>query len=93
MTSERPDFRLNSLFQVGRIMSGLRSQVIVSSESVAHSRAFFSQGLNADCLDRLNSACYHRAVTQPHFSACTNSRTFMLALPSAVFYRDIAIVT
>lgn len=55
MTSERPDFRLNSLFQVGRIMSGLRSQVIVSSESVAHSRAFFSQGLNADCLDRLNS--------------------------------------
>lgn len=55
MTSEQPDISLNSSSQVGRIMSGFDSQVIVSNESVAHSRAFFSQGLNADCLDRLNS--------------------------------------
>lgn len=55
MTSERPDTSLNPLISGGMNYEWLRSQVIVSNESVAHSRAFFSQGLNADCLDRLNS--------------------------------------
>lgn len=43
------------LISGGKNYEWLRSQVIVSNESVAHSPAFFSQGLNADCLDRLNS--------------------------------------
>lgn len=43
------------LISGGKNYEWLHSQVIVSNESVAHSRAFFLQGLNADCLDRLNS--------------------------------------
>lgn len=43
------------LISGGKNYEWLRSQVIVSNESVAHSCAFFSQGLNANFLDRLNS--------------------------------------
>lgn len=65
MTSERPDFRLNSVFQVGRITSGFTrrwSCPVNQSHTVLHSSP---QGLNADCLDRwtcvLSLNC-HRAT-------------------------------
>lgn len=57
----------------GKNYEPLHSQVIVSNESVAHRRAFFSQGLNADCLDRLNlrviTKLSHRFVFQPEHTA------------------------
>lgn len=62
----------------------------MSNESVAHSQAFFSQGLNADCPDRLNSCVItklsHGLIFQPALK-------FMLALHSPVFYEDIVVLT
>jgi len=69
-TQRRHDIRaawhqFELLISGGKNYEWLHSQVIVSSESVAHRRSFFSQGLNAGCLDRLNS-CFYLTVTRPY---------------------------
>lgn len=92
MTSEQSDTSLNSLFQVGRIMSGFARRWSCPMNR-SHSHAFFSQGLNADCLDRLNSCVITKLSHGLIFQFIHIALKFMLALHSGAFYKDIAVMT
>lgn len=85
MTSERPDTSLNSFVSGGKNYGRLRSQVIVSNESVAHSGTFFSHGLNSDCLDRLNYRVITKLSPGLIFQPAHIVLKFILALHSPVF--------
>lgn len=92
MTSEQPDMSLNSLFQVGRIMSGFARRWSCPMNR-SHSHAFFSQGLNADCLDRLNPRVITKLSHSLIFQAIHSTLKFILALHSRAFYKDIVVMT
>lgn len=69
----------------GKNYGQLRSQVIESNESVAHSGTFFSHGLNSDCLDRLNYRVITKLSPGLIFQAAHIVLKFILALHSPVF--------
>lgn len=76
---------LELLVSGGKNYGRLRSQVIVSNESVAHSGAFFSHGLNSDCLDRLNYHVIIKLSPGLIFQPAHIVLKFILALHSPVF--------
>lgn len=94
MTSEPPDTGLNSLLSGGKNYERLRLQVIVSNESVAHSRVDAVVSRRSKCWSswQIELVCYRQTVTRSNFSAGARSAVFMLALHSPVFYWDIVIM-